>query len=65
MKTFPFLLALATLFLAAQCAIHHLNDRNFIAKVNESPFTFVYFYSSSCKFCQEFTPKFEKLSKSQ
>lgn len=65
MKTLPFIIAIATLFLATQSAIHHLNDRNFIAKVNESPFTLVYFYSSSCKFCQEFTPKYEKLSKNQ
>lgn len=65
MKALSLLLAVAVLALVAESAVLHLNDRNFIAKVNESPFTLVYFYSSGCKFCQEFTPKFEKLSKSQ
>lgn len=43
--------------------ISHLNNRNFKEKVNTHPFTLVYFYSSSCKFCQEFTPVFEKTAR--
>lgn len=64
MKALSILLAVAALALAAQSAVLHLSDRNFLARVNEAPFTLVYFYSSGCKFCQEFTPKFEKLAKS-
>lgn len=65
MKSIPLLLVvlLSTALITAQAAITHLNDKNFIKKVNESPFTLVYFYSSTCKFCKEFTPKFEKISK--
>ncbi len=59
------LFALLTLLITTQTLITHLNDKNFDKKINESPFTFVYFYSSSCKFCKEFTPKFEKLSKNK
>lgn len=65
MKALSLLLVVSVLALAAESAVLHLNDRNFMAKVNEAPFTLVYFYSSGCKFCQEFTPKFEKLAKSQ
>jgi thioredoxin-like negative regulator of GroEL len=59
------LLVLAALLVSTQAVIHHLTDKNFHAKVNEAPFTLVYFYSSSCKFCKEFTPVFEKLSKNK
>lgn len=64
MRALWLLMAVAAAVLAAQSAVLHLNDRNFAARVSEAPFTLVYFYSSSCKFCQEFTPKFEKLAKS-
>ncbi len=61
-----FLIVLAAaLLVGSQALIHHLTDKNFKTKVNESPFTLVYFYSSSCKFCKEFTPIFEKLSKNK
>jgi thiol-disulfide isomerase/thioredoxin len=43
--------------------VSHLNNRNFKEKVNTHPFTLVYFYSSSCQFCQEFTPVFEKTAR--
>jgi thiol-disulfide isomerase/thioredoxin len=52
------LLMMSVLLAGTQAVIHHLTDKNFIEKVNDSPFTLVYFYSSGCKFCKEFTPKF-------
>lgn len=52
------LLLILLLLAGTQALIQHLTDKNFQAKVNEAPFTLVYFYSSSCKFCKEFTPLF-------
>jgi thioredoxin-like negative regulator of GroEL len=63
MKAINILLLIAIMSIGAQSLIHHLNDKNFESKVNEAPVTLVYIYSSSCKFCKEFTPIFEKLSK--
>jgi len=63
MKTFTLLLLIAVMSIGARSLIHHLSDKNFVAKVNEAPATLVYIYSSSCKFCKEFTPIFEKVSK--
>jgi thioredoxin-like negative regulator of GroEL len=52
------LLLILLLLVGTQALIHHLTDKNFHTKVNEAPSTLVYFYSSSCKFCKEFTPLF-------
>lgn len=65
MRNLIVVLAALALIIPSEAAFTHLADKNFYEKINSSPFTFVYFYSSSCQYCKEFTPKFEKLSKSK
>ena len=48
--------------IAVAGAIVHLDNKNFQERINAAPFTFVYVYSSTCGYCKEFTPKFQKLA---
>lgn len=57
------LLLVLAISVGTHTTITHLNAKNYDEKLQEGPFTLVYFYSSSCKFCKEFTPVFEKLQK--
>ena len=62
MKT-HFLLVILTLVIASQSAIAHLTDKNYNKKIEQNTHTLLYVYSSSCNYCKEFTPVFEKLSR--
>lgn len=59
------LILLLAFSMGAQAAISHLNPKNYQEKLQETPFTLVYYYSSSCQFCKQFTPVFEKLAKNE
>jgi thiol-disulfide isomerase/thioredoxin len=59
------LLLVLAISVGTHTAITHLNAKNYDEKLQEAPFTLVYFYSSSCKFCKEFTPVFEKIAETR
>lgn len=62
LKPAVLLLVIATV---AFSAVTQINPKNFQQKVQEAPYTLVYLYSSSCNFCKEFTPAYEKLQNHQ
>ena len=59
-----FVTAFALIALAT-AAVTQITDKNLAQKINQSPYTLIYFYSSACNYCKEFTPVFEKLAKNQ
>jgi thiol-disulfide isomerase/thioredoxin len=60
----PFSVIVALLLLATTlAAVAHINAKNFNQRMKEAPFLLLYIYSSSCNYCKEFTPIFEKLEK--
>ena len=43
-------------------SITHLTEKNFMSNIQSKEYALVYVYSSSCGFCKQFTPIFQKLS---
>ena len=56
-QLFRCLLALIAITITS-AAVVQINAKNYQQKINESPILLIYFYSSSCNYCKEFTPVF-------